>query len=452
MRTVLRRLTHSAPADSTASPPATSITTSLRANTLAAMFPAAVRSGSSAAKIVVTATSVPTSPPSHTAHDTSNTREISPLMPADSTRNPHAVYNRPPLAHDVAPMASAPTSQRPLRVLAVPCDDFACGQWRVIQPFTSLADPRVAVAFPGPQGQVDLGSIDVAVFQRTLWPQQLPILRQLKAAGKKLVLDYDDAFPLTDPALPDYPMYAPGSPNAKALEEALALADAVIVSTPELAAHYAPLHRRVALCPNAIDLGGPLYRPGPFNRVSDKLTLFWSGWTSHGPNLQLIVEPVLRILRERTDTVFALCGPPDFLPLFDSPDLRGTGKVIHIPPVPFATFMRVASIADVALAPLALTGFNDAKSEIRLLEPAAWGVPAVASPSAAYRRFAGEGGGENALLADANRADAWHAAITHLLNDTPARRALGTRARTAVAEHYNLHTVNRTRIDLLLSL
>jgi len=335
-------------------------------------------------------------------------------------------------------------SDSPVRVLAFAADEFACGQWRVIQPVRAMDDGRVAASISSGT-HIDLESFDVAVFQRVLWPQQIRVLRALKQAGKKLIFDYDDAFPITDSTHREHATFAPGSVNSDALEQALALADAITVPTPQLVEHYRQMHRRVVLLPNAVDLAGPMFTNGPAEHVAPGLTVFWSGWTSHEENLRLIEPVITRLVRSRTDVYFALSGPTEFTAIFSA--LRGDQKMIHFPKMPYEPFMRIASVADVAIAPLTLTGFNQNKSEIRLIEAGIWGVPVVASPAAPYVRF--EGGRGACLLAEGNSLDAWEHHLTRLLDDSALRRQVGRAARTAVESNYDLKQINVTRADLL---
>jgi len=330
-----------------------------------------------------------------------------------------------------------------VRVLAFNCDEFACGHWRLIQPVKAMRDSRVEARLK-PGRDIAIDSFDVAHFQRVIVPEQLPSVRLLKQVGKKLLVDYDDQYPIGDPGHREHHLYGPGTPHEAALREVMALADAVTVSTPQLAEYYAKMHGRVVLLPNAVDLEGPLYGPGRIHRASDKLTIFWSGWDSHAANLQMVEPVITRILREREDVVFVLCGPEKFLGIFSAAEY--TGRVIHMAPVPYEPFMHAASLADVAIAPLEQTPFNDNKSEIRLIEAGAWGMPAVASAVAAYRRF--EGGDGACLLVEDNDPEQWHASLTRLLDDRELRELTGRRARIAVATRYSLSAVNWKRAEL----
>jgi glycosyltransferase involved in cell wall biosynthesis len=334
-----------------------------------------------------------------------------------------------------------------VRVLGIHCDEFACGHWRIIQPSRAMRDQRVEVRVKE-GSRVVMNSFDVAQFQRLIEPEQLESPRVFKRSGKKVVVDYDDPYPIADPRHPEYEQYAPDSPHAAALREAMALADVVTVPTPELAEHYRKMHGRVVVLPNAVDLEGPLYAPGRLKRASDKLTIFWSGWDSHGANLRMVEPVITRLLLEREDVVFALCGPEEFVEIFRA--AAETRRVIHMERVPYEVFMRAASLADVAIAPLEQTAFNDNKSEIRLIEAGAWGVPAVASAVAPYRRF--EGGDGACLLVEGNDVEEWYSCLTRLLDDPTLRELTGRRARIAVATRYSLSAVNWKRAELWASL
>ena len=334
----------------------------------------------------------------------------------------------------------------PNRVLALACDDFACGHWRLIEPYGAIKDPRLISQW-SLTTPATTGVLDIAVVQRLHCPEHVEFLKKLKLARKKIVIDYDDTFPITDPRLPDYGICSPGSTNALAVRQAIDLADAITVPTPELAEYYGKMHRRVVLLPNSVDLTWPIFSQR-LERVSEKVTIFWSGWNSHVPNLQ-IVKPVLRrLLRERDDIVLAVCGTPEVMGVFTGEGFGG--RVAQINPVPFAVAMALASIADIVIAPLELTEFNEAKSEIRLIEAGAWSVPALASPVAAYRRF--EGGQGACLLTEGNDLESWHAQLARLVADADLRRAIGRKARATVESKYDLREVNRERVKLLCDL
>jgi glycosyltransferase involved in cell wall biosynthesis len=161
-----------------------------------------------------------------------------------------------------------------------------------------------------------------------------------------------------------------------------------------------------------------------------------------------MVEPAItRLLVERDDVVFVLCGPGEFVDIFNT--VRRMKKLIHVPRMAYEAFARAASMADVAIAPLGQTAFNGNKSEIRLIEAGAWGVPVVASAVAPYRRF--ESGQGACLLVEGNDVNGWYAALTRLLDDAEMRRTMGFIARITVATRYHLPAVNSARAELWAS-
>lgn len=90
--------------------------------------------------------------------------------------------------------------------------------------------------------------------------------------------------------------------------------------------------------------------------------------------------------------------------------------------VPFFELPARVSGFDVGIAPLADTTFNRARSDIKLKEYAAAGVPWLASPVGPYVGLGEQQGGR--LVAD----DGWFEALDHLVTHDRERRRLARRA------------------------
>lgn len=106
----------------------------------------------------------------------------------------------------------------------------------------------------------------------------------------------------------------------------------------------------------------------------------------------------------------------------------------HHPGIAYGMLPQQLAHLDVGLAPLAETAVNAARSDVKLKEYAAMGVPWLASPIGPYAERGEEQGGR--LVAD----DDWFAAIEQLMNDADARRVLGQRGlRWAAAETIEAH-------------
>jgi glycosyltransferase involved in cell wall biosynthesis len=93
----------------------------------------------------------------------------------------------------------------------------------------------------------------------------------------------------------------------------------------------------------------------------------------------------------------------------------------HVTGVPYNLLAESLVHFDFALAPLADTAVNQARSDVKLKEYAAAGVPWLASPVGQYASLGEQQGGR--LVADGD----WFAAIEALMNDADARRVLAQR-------------------------
>ena len=107
----------------------------------------------------------------------------------------------------------------------------------------------------------------------------------------------------------------------------------------------------------------------------------------------------------------------------------GDTKVRRLPFVPWRELPRlIAEEVTINLAPLDLADtLVHGKSEIKLLEAAAVGVPTVASASAGFREALAVSGGQGGWLAATD--DEWQQALLTLATDPDARRAAGWQAR-----------------------
>ncbi len=98
-------------------------------------------------------------------------------------------------------------------------------------------------------------------------------------------------------------------------------------------------------------------------------------------------------------------------------------RYVHVPPVPFPRLLRHVSTFEVGIAPLSpALEINHARSNVKLKEYAAVGVPWLASPIGPYAGLGEKQGGR--LVSD----DGWFASLDALVGSDRARRKLGKRA------------------------
>ena len=232
-----------------------------------------------------------------------------------------------------------------------------------------------------------------------------------RASGIFLVFGEDDL-------VTEVPDYNPTSrlpqqqDMPRRLRRALALCDRLVVSTEPLARAYAPwVAGEVVVLPNYLPraLWGGLRsrrRAGPRPRVG------WAGAQQHGQDLELLREVLAATCRE-VDWVFMGMCPESLVPYVR--ELHGG--------VPFHDYPRALARLDLdlAVAPLAVNAFNEAKSNLRILEYGALGWPVVCTDIEPYRGAPVE--------RVPNDPVAWIEAIRERVHDLDAAEREGERLR-----------------------
>lgn len=103
----------------------------------------------------------------------------------------------------------------------------------------------------------------------------------------------------------------------------------------------------------------------------------------------------------------------------------------------YGAYLELLSKADIAIAPLEETIFNDAKSNIKYLEASILGVPSVCSPAQAFQDVIESG--ENGYLAKTDGE--WTAHLLALAESAVLRQKMGNRARSDMTKRYDPATI-----------
>jgi glycosyltransferase involved in cell wall biosynthesis len=202
------------------------------------------------------------------------------------------------------------------------------------------------------------------------------------------------------------------------LKYALARCDRMVVSTDFLAESYRHLIKDIRVVPNRLEkeIWLPLQS---HKRTSKKPRIGWAGGRTHQDDLQLLKE-VIEQTRGEADWIFFGMCPDEIRPLLCE----------YHPYTTLAEYpSRLAALnLDIAVAPLAQIPFNQAKSNLRLLEYGILGIPVVCTDIDPYR-------GSPACCVD-NTKKAWTTALRQRIHDTKAREREGSRMRQWVIQHY----------------
>lgn len=262
-------------------------------------------------------------------------------------------------------------------------DEGACGFYRIAEPFAalnSLADveAQARLYWSGPE----LVEADVSVVQRAADAHIVLFLEEVQRQGGRVIYELDDDLLHLDPKNPLFRHYQVRS-RRMAVAAAIALADAVVVSTEPLAAAVAPINPRVSVLENRL----PQYwqnlsvTAGKLGRRTDAVRVVWAGSVTHGQDFH--DNParygVTRLARE-AGIEFHMVG-------YDYGPKLGVSTTFHpwrasIPA--FHQFLATELQPEIGLCPLARTKFNEAKSGLKAMEYQAAGIVPVATRCTSY--------------------------------------------------------------------
>lgn len=297
-----------------------------------------------------------------------------------------------------------------------PADMAGCGHARMIRPAVALEQAGMANVVMTPNladiDQMRALAPDVLVFQRPNSPELAETIGKLRAAlpDTFFVYELDDAFGL----VPDESAHSTfiHSQTDAHMATIMHLCDVVTTTTETLAARireFAGEELSVRVIPNMI-----------FQEEFDKLTtvrkqaratkgkklrIGWAGGIGHIPDLKLIA-PAINQIGNAVDWVFMALRPDGVDPaLIEYHDAVSTKDYPG----------KMASLGlDILIAPLVDNGFNRCKSNLKLLDAAALGIPAVASAVTPYTE------GHPPLLASVGPSAAeWTDALVRIAALTP---------------------------------
>ncbi|HZV73466.1 MAG TPA: hypothetical protein VFF79_07105 [Conexibacter sp.] len=253
---------------------------------------------------------------------------------------------------------------------------------------------------------------DVVHFVRFCHPPMERLARHLHASGVPIVWDNDD----------DLLSAAKGNPNyrerrglvgrdiARAMTTMMTLAD--VVTTPSAA--LAETYRHTSGCDARVleNYLPPTFAPRGLSGNGGQVTIGWIAGGEHQRDVERLRlrEIFERLLAQHPHVVVGSIGV--------NLGLRSE-RYQHVVSVPYGNLPETIARFDIAIAPLADTAFNRARSNVKLKEYAAIGVPWLASPIGPYAGMGEEQGGR--LVPD----DGWDDALTALVTDRGGRMRLG---------------------------
>lgn len=325
-----------------------------------------------------------------------------------------------------------PLSWRPLPVVMAHMADMAgCGYYRIIKPFeamqkTGLVDGKLSVnmlSLP----ELERYQPDSMIIQRRIDPEFHEWMHKISKFNKSFkIFELDDYLP--NIPLKNHHRSQFGNDVLKMIRRSLSFMDRFVVSTEPLAEAFANYHPDIVVMPNRLseDWWGNLQS---LRNQGKKPRVGWAGGSSHTGDLEMIADVVKEFANEVEWVFFGMC------PAKLSPYVHEFHTGVDIEAYP----AKLASLnLDLALAPVEDNFFNACKSNLRLLEYGACGIPVICSDVPCYR-------GDLPVTRVRNRFKDWRDAIRMHLSDPDASARMGDELQQVLQRDWMLNGDNLIR-------
>lgn len=294
---------------------------------------------------------------------------------------------------------------------------------------------------------------DVVVFNR--YHIQPELIIQAKKAGVKIVVDIDDFWHLPDHHIIAQDWLKNGMPQK--VVNMLKLADTVWTTNWYLAKKISHHNTNVLVIPNAIDFAQAQFNPVEVGR-SDRFSIGWAGSEAHNRDLYCLSQSIRR-LHETSKIAGKYCMMLggfalnenykmwiEYEKIFDNK--KDPGSYLRIMKADVHNYAVMYNYMDVALAPLVDDSFNNCKSNLKMLEAGALGIPIIASDVVPYSEVLDRVTG---FKVKNNKHD-WYKHINWFIRNPKAAKEMGANLQGYVKENYNIDKVNELRKQSLRQL
>ena len=171
--------------------------------------------------------------------------------------------------------------------------------------------------------------------------------------------------------------------------------------------------------------------------------VYGSGTKTHDVDFACAAPALIELMRARPQVLLRIVGEltlPEEFAAFG-------GRVERMTGTGYRAWLDLLGECDISLAPLEASVFNDAKSNIKLLEASVLGLPSVCSPRDSFRAVIRDG--EDGMLADDDAG--WLAALLRLVDDAGLRRRIGGAALRAALDRYAPEAIAQTQVAPLVA-
>lgn len=262
----------------------------------------------------------------------------------------------------------------------------------------------------------------------------LDFLFKLKDQGVKIVMDLDDHYQI-DPSHYLYSQFLRDGMMPHLIAN-LKIADVIITTTPLLASKVRHLNSNIVVIPNALP-----YDEGQFTMSDDKESktpIIWCGGASHYNDLKEIQN--IPVTDKLTFVGYNEKNTEWTKIRIDHP------KVIYENERRLDNYMGAYDGHQFAIAPLVDSVFNSCKSNLKVLEAGAKGIPIICSHVEPYFNSI-----DKDVIVYADNKTEWHSQMTKLLTYHDLCNDRGLALAEHVRLHYNLKDANELRRQVIES-
>lgn len=318
-------------------------------------------------------------------------------------------------------------------IIYVQRDQGGCGFFRCQQPANFLNRSGLANAktFMISAPKEELMSADLVIMQNTGSVEASNIVNFMKENNIPFVTEYDDFIHHISPHnAGGYPAWNPGTLFLYRSIESTKKAMGVTVSTNQLAREFFPYNPNIYVIPNYLDKEK---WDNPIVRKNDgKIRIGWMGGNAHADDLLMISKVLDKIIKEyKGKVIFETIGMTrqELAGVFPMkihnevcPSCGYEGELHHYPGETLDNYPMVLASKgwDIALAPVINNAFGNAKSDLKIKEYAAAGIPIVASPVQPYK----EAEKSSAQILFAETFEEWYNSIKDLIENSEKRDSM----------------------------
>lgn len=235
-------------------------------------------------------------------------------------------------------------------------------------------------------GSKDLYDVDIVYMQRLMHGTLPQHIKDAQAYGQIIINDLDDWYwglhPSNSAFESSHPKISPDE-NINHYKGVLNASNLVTVSTDYLADRISAfVHCPILVLENTVDVA----RFTPVVHTDELPTVGWVGSTNHRSNDLEVLSGIIKPLYDANEILVMHggyhVGAPSVASKWRLPE-EAVDRSPACDPEDYPALMKM----DIGLAPLSDLPFNHAKSDIKLLEYSASGIPWVGSDLPAYRKL-----------------------------------------------------------------